>query len=427
MSDIRLSIPTGPVDAHISVPGSKSIANRALVCAMLAEGNSAIQGLPDGDDTQVLVDALFETKCLFHIDEAAVSINGGSASRLPTIIDARLAGTTSRFVTAIAALSDATTIIDGQDALRARPMSDLHDALQSMGAEITALGEPGHLPVSVSRGALRGGEVTIRGDVSSQFISALMLIAPVLEEGLHITIDGPLVSRSYVQLTSAVMEEFGATVVVAEQEITVPHTGYDPILFSVEPDFSSAAFPVVAAVLRGGTVRIEKLAQAMEQGDATIIDIVHTMGADCVFDGDDIVVHSQNPRELTPLSLNMNDCSDLVPVVAVLCACAKGTSELTGVGFIRNKESDRLGDVALELTKCGIDVEVLPDGLRIIGGTPRGAVIDTHHDHRVAMAFSVLSVVADGMVIQNADVVSKSWPKFYADMSSILGPMAQEN
>ena len=183
MSDIRLSIPTGPVDAHISVPGSKSIANRALVCAMLAEGNSVIQGLPDGDDTQVLVDALLETKCLFHIDEAAVSIDGGSASRLPTIIDARLAGTTSRFVTAIAALSDATTIIDGQDALRARPMSDLHDALQSMGAEITALGEPGHLPVSVSRGALRGGEVTIRGDVSSQFISALMLIVSLL---LHI-------------------------------------------------------------------------------------------------------------------------------------------------------------------------------------------------------------------------------------------------
>ena len=129
----------------------------------------------------------------------------------------------------------------------------------------------------------------------------------------------------------------------------------------------------------------------------------------------------------TPFNLIFNIPTVDVPVVAVLCACAKGTSELTGVGFIRNKESDRLGDVALELTKCGIDVEVLPDGLRIVGGTPRGAVIDTHHDHRVAMAFSVLSVVADGMVIQNADVVSKSWPKFYADMSSILGPMAQEN
>ena len=427
MSGIRLSLPVGPVDTQISVPGSKSIANRALVCAMLAEGTSTISGLPDGDDTQVLVDALFETKCLFRVGDGAVSINGGSASRLPTIIDARLAGTTSRFVTAIAALSDATTIIDGQDALRGRPMSDLHDALASMGADITALGELGHLPVSVSRGTLRGGDVTIRGDVSSQFISALMLIAPVLEEGLHIMIDGPLVSRSYVQLTAAVMQDFGATVVVTEQDITVAPTGYKPILYSVEPDFSSAAFPVVAGVLRGGTVRVKNLVQAMQQGDAAIVDIVRAMGAECVIDGDDIVVHSKNPGELKPLSLNMNDCSDLVPVVAMLCACARGVSEISGVGFIRNKESDRLGDVAKELTKCGIEVEVLPDGLRIVGGTPKGSQIDTHHDHRVAMSFSALSVVADGFLIQDADVVSKSWPRFYADMSSILGPMAPEN
>jgi 3-phosphoshikimate 1-carboxyvinyltransferase len=165
----------------------------------------------------------------------------------------------------------------------------------------------------------------------------------------------------------------------------------------------------------------------MEQGDTAIVDIVRTMGAECIIDGDDIVVRSLNPRELKPLSLNMNDCSDLVPVVAVLCACAKGTSEITGVGFIRNKESDRLGDVAIELNKCGIEVEVLPDGLRIVGGTPSGAVIDTHHDHRVAMAFAVLSVVADGMVIHDSDVVSKSWPDFFVDMASILGPMASEN
>jgi 3-phosphoshikimate 1-carboxyvinyltransferase len=394
---------------------------------MLAEGTSTISGLPDGDDTQVLVDALSETKCLFRVGDNSVSINGGSNFRLPTIVDARLAGTTSRFVTAIAALSDATTIIDGQDALRGRPMSDLHDALQSMGAEITALGEPGHLPVSVSRGTLRGGDVTIRGDVSSQFISALMLIAPALELGIHITIDGPLVSRSYVQLTASVMRYFGAEVVVSEQEIVVSSGGYSPTTYFVEPDFSSAAFPVVAGVLRGGSVRIENLALAMQQGDSAIMEIVRTMGAQCDVDGDDVVVRSQRVTDLKPLTMNMNDCSDLVPVVAVLCACAKGISEITGVGFIRNKESDRLGDVALELKKCGIEVEVLADGLRIVGGTPVGAVIDTHHDHRLAMAFSVLSVVADGMLIQNSGVISKSWPNFFEDMSAILGASAPEN
>jgi 3-phosphoshikimate 1-carboxyvinyltransferase len=394
---------------------------------MLAEGTSTISGLPDGDDTQVLVEALSETKCLFQVGDTSVSINGGSASRLPTIVDARLAGTTSRFVTAIAALSDATTIIDGQDALRGRPMSDLHDALRTLGAEVTALGESGHLPVSVSRGTLRGGEVTIRGDVSSQFISALMLIAPALELGIHITIDGPLVSRSYVQLTASVMREFGAIVVLSKQEIVVLPGGYSPATYFVQPDFSSAAFPVVAAVLRGGSVRIEKLALAMQQGDSAIMEIVRTMGAQCDVDGDDVVVRSQKVTDLKPLTMNMNDCSDLVPVVAVLCACAKGISEITGVGFIRNKESDRLGDVALELEKCGIEVEVLADGLRIVGGTPVGAVIDTHHDHRLAMAFSVLSVVADGMLIQDSGVISKSWPNFFEDMSSILGASAPEN
>jgi len=394
---------------------------------MLAEGTSTISGLPDGDDTQVLVEALSETKCLFQVGDTSVSINGGSASRLPTIVDARLAGTTSRFVTAIAALSDATTIIDGQDALRGRPMSDLHDALRTLGAEVTALGESGHLPVSVSRGTLRGGEVTIRGDVSSQFISALMLIAPALELGIRITIDGPLVSRSYVQLTASVMREFGGIVVVSEQEIVVSPGGYSPTTYFVEPDFSSAAFPVVAAVLRGGSVRIENLALAMQQGDSAIMEIVRTMGAQCDVDDDDVVVRSQRVTDLKPLTMNMNDCSDLVPVVAVLCACAKGISEITGVGFIRNKESDRLGDVALELEKCGIEVEVLADGLRIVGGTPLGAVIDTHHDHRLAMAFSVLSVVADGMLIEDSGVISKSWPNFFEDMSSILGASAPEN
>jgi 3-phosphoshikimate 1-carboxyvinyltransferase len=254
-----------------------------------------------------------------------------------------------------------------------------------------------------------------------------MLIAPALELGIHITIDGPLVSRSYVQLTASVMREFGGMVVVSEHEIVVLPGGYSPTTYFVEPDFSSAAFPVVAAVLRGGSVRIENLALAMQQGDSAIMEIVRTMGAQCDVDDDDVVVRSQRVTDLKPLTMNMNDCSDLVPVVAVLCACAKGISEITGVGFIRNKESDRLGDVALELKKCGIEVEVLADGLRIVGGIPVGAVIDTHHDHRLAMAFGVLSVVADGMLIQDSDVISKSWPNFFEDMSSILGASAPEN
>lgn len=395
---------------------------------MLADGDSRLKGIPDGDDTNVIVAVLSELGMLTRITSDDIIVSGSRKVRLPGIIDAQLAGTSSRFLTAVAALCESTTIIDGGDALRSRPMSDLHDALVSLKAEVTPLGEPGHLPVSVSNGAMMGGSISIKGDVSSQFISALMLVAPLMPRGLDIVIDGPLVSRSYVEMTARVMNSFGVNVEFVETHIRIEQSLYRACEYKVEPDYSSAAFPLAAIVMKHGEVRIPNLGTSHLQGDAAMLSILEKMGVDCSIVGDDVVVRRDPATVLTPISLDMSDCSDLVPVVATVCTVIPGVSTITGVGFIRNKESDRLGDLADELGKAGADCDVLSDGLMIRGGKPLGsAIFDTHHDHRLAMALSLLALTSGTSTINESEVVTKSWPSYFSDMVSILGVSQPEN
>lgn len=428
MTLLRLVPPEGSLSAVIAVPGSKSVANRALMCAMLADGDSRLLGLPGGDDTNVIVSVLTELGMVTKIRDGEMLISGSRNVRLPGIIDAQLAGTSSRFLTAVAGLCDATTIIDGGEALRSRPMNDLHDALMALGAEVTPLGESGHLPVSISAGALVGGEISIRGDVSSQFISALMLIAPVLPRGLVISVEGPLVSRSYVQMTARVMASFGVPVVMTDDRIEIVQSLYRACEYNIEPDYSSAAFPLASVVLRAGEVRIPFLATSHLQGDSAITRILEAMGVVCRVDGTDIVVRRDSSTMLRPIDLDMSDCSDLVPVVAVVCSAIHGHSRIRGVGFIRNKESDRLADLAAEIARAGGHCEVMPDGL-VVHGVEKlnSARFETHHDHRLAMALSLLSLISGTTEVVNSDVVSKSWPTYFDDMSPILGVSVREN
>ena len=420
MSVMSLQPPQGFLDASITVPGSKSIANRALICALLADGESRITGLPDGDDTAVILEVLDQMKRLSR-DGASVVVSGSPVVKLPGIIDANLAGTSSRFLTAVAALGANTSVIDGGEPLRSRPMADLHEALSSMGASVMPLGQLGHLPVSVDAGDMRGGRISIRGDVSSQFISALMLIGPMLVDGLMIDIAGDLVSRSYVEMTAAVMKDFGARVTVGVAEIVVSPGGYVPCDYLVEPDFSSAAFPLAAVALRQGSIRISGLSQNSLQGDAEIGNILSAMGCSVSMTEGNYVV-TRGDAELSGISVNMADCSDLVPVVAVAMLFANTQSHIAGVGFIRMKESDRLGDLATELQKIGAEIDVEEDGLLIRPlKNPHPANLETHHDHRLAMAFSLLSLAVPGVKISDPGVVSKSWPSFFSDMTPILG------
>jgi 3-phosphoshikimate 1-carboxyvinyltransferase len=426
MSVISFQPPEGLLDASISVPGSKSIANRALICALLAEGDSRITGLPDGDDTAVILDVLDQMKRVTRVDTAVV-VSGSRVVKLPGIIDANLAGTSSRFLTAVASLGTNTCVIDGGAPLRSRPMADLHEVLSFMGATVVPLGDPGHLPVSVEAGDMHGGRISIRGDVSSQFISSLMLIGPMLDDGLNIEIAGDLVSRSYVEMTAAVMTQFGATVTVGVSEIVVAPGGYVPCDYVVEPDFSSAAFPLAAVALRQGRIRIQGLMEPSLQGDSEIGNILSSMGCSLVV-AEGTYIITRDVGALTGMTVNMADCSDLVPAVAVAMLFAKSQSRISGVGFIRKKESDRLGDLAHELRKVGAEIEVEDDGLLIRPiQNPRPAILETHHDHRLAMAFSLLALAIPGVEISDPGVVSKSWPTYYTDMAPILGALSPQH
>ncbi len=422
MTTVLLQPNTGPLDAVVPVPGSKSVANRALVCAMLSKDASRITGIPTGDDARVVLNVIKDSgRSITNLGNEVI-IGETSTLKFPGIVDAVLAGTSSRFLTAVAALFDTTSIIDGEEVLRSRPMADLHTALESLGAEVSHLGEVGHLPVSVSRGALTGGDIHIAGNVSSQFISALMLIGPMLDEGLVIHVDGPLVSRSYVEMTAHVMKSFGASVTLDGSSITVRSGPYSGREYAIEPDYSSAAFPLVAISVREGRVVIPGLATSSLQGDAEILPILKTMGLTCVISGEDVSVSRSKSQTVLPLVMDMSDCSDLVPAVAVACCMAIGESVLSGIGFIRNKESDRLGDLANELNRAGGNVVVEADGLRISGPCSWNSVVfDTHHDHRMAMALSLLSLCTAGVQVANPEVVTKSWPTFFADMEPILG------
>jgi len=418
----------GPVLADVAVPPSKSIANRALVCAALADGESEIIGLAPGDDTNAMIECLGALGIPVGVEERDGILIGrvmGTAAQLPLgpiSLDTRLAGTTSRFITAVASLGPGPYLIDGDPPLRTRPMGPLHDSLHSLGATVEPGEEWGHLPVTVS-GPIGGAVNTIvmPGDVSSQYVTALMLIGPMLSKGISLGLSTELVSRPYVEITEAVMAAFGATdVSIANRHVTVGSGGYLPTEYTVEPDASSASYPLAAAAMVGGAVSVKGLGRTSLQGDAVFCDVLEKMGCLVTVGDTDTVVIRRPDTPLHGIDIDMADISDLVPTMAAVATQATTPTRIIGVGFIRGKESDRLGDLATELHKLGADVTVEADGLTIVPtGSLHGARLATHHDHRLAMSFGLLGLVVDGVEIEQPGVVSKSWPGFWEALAAI--------
>ena len=414
-----------PVIATVPVPGSKSLSNRALVCAALAEGESQITDLAPGDDTVAMIECLDRLGIVVEAGPGHASVWGTSGHLRPgpITLPTKLAGTTSRFITAVATLGQGPYTIDGEPPLRARPMGPLHDALAALGAGVSPGERVGHLPVTVG-GPPDGGRVAIRGDVSSQYVTALMLIAPLLADGLVIDLIGPLVSRPYVELTAAVMDDFGVNEVqVGEQRITVAPARYRPTRYAIEPDASSASYPLALGAVLGGAVTVPGLTPTSRQGDARFADLLAEMGCDVIATEADTTVSRDPSSALTGIDVDMADISDLVPTLAVVAAVASTPTRIRGVGFIRGKESDRLGDLASELVLLGADVTVTDDGLDIAPAAQglHGARLGTHHDHRLAMAFGVLGAAVPGVEVDDPSVVSKSWPGFWDDLAAAVG------
>jgi len=424
---IRIRRSDGPVIAEVTVPPSKSISNRALICAALADGESDIVGVAPGDDTVAMVDCLDQLGIPIGLtvdDGRSVARVAGCSGALgpgPVTLNTRLAGTTSRFITAVAALGEGPYLIDGEPPLRERPMGPLHDSLRALGADVEPREAWGQLPVTVS-GPIGGADaIVMPGDVSSQYVTALMLIAPLIPRGLWLGLSTELVSRPYVEITKSVMAAFGVTEVdVAQRHVHVSPGGYIGASYEVEPDASSASYPLAAAAMVGGAVSVRGLGSTSQQGDSRFAHILREMGCLVTIGERDTVVMRRRDTPLRGIEVDMADISDLVPTLAVVATQATSPTRISGVGFIREKESDRLGDLAAELTKTGVQVEVEDDGLVVVPTDMlNGARLDTHHDHRLAMSFGLLGLCVGGIDVVDPDVVTKSWPDYWTALDGI--------
>ena len=413
-----------PVDHEVTVPGSKSVANRAIMCSVLASGASVLVGVPDGDDTRLMIQGCRVFGASIRVDGDVISIQSGidRSDSDPTSINAGLGGTTSRFLTALAATRVGTVTVTGDLGLQKRPMADLHDALHELGVSLFWHGASGALPVTVSDGPVQGGTVTVSAEASSQFASALVLAAPAMSRGLRLNVPSPRVSSGYLDMSIMVAREFGAKILVEGDSISVDFGGYQGRVYHVEPDASSASFVFAVPAIVGGRVVVPGMGRVTMQPERLFPNVLRKMGCTVEIVDSSLVV-SRDPREpLRGVDIDMSAMSDAVPILAAIATRATSPSRIRGVGFIRDKESNRIDGLAGELRKVGAEVAVETDGLSIIPGTPRSAIVNTLGDHRIAMAFGVLGLAGGNVIIQNPEVVAKSWPSFWEVLDRFSRP-----
>jgi 3-phosphoshikimate 1-carboxyvinyltransferase len=412
-----------PPDTSVTLPGSKSITNRALLCAALAGGRSRIEGALVADDTEAMIGAvgvigadcrIDEITGTISVDGVAGDLTGGGDSP----IDARMSGTTARFLTPVLAAGSWSREVDGHSQLRNRPMGDLVGALRSLGVEVAEKIEADHLPLRVT-GPFRSDRVELVGMVSSQFVSGLLMAGPLTASGLTVSVTTDLVSRPYVDMTVAVMEAFGASVeVVDDFTWRVEHGGYRAVDgYQVEPDASAASYFLAAAAMTGGRVRIEGLSRTSLQGDITFAEVLALLGARTSWTDDSVEVRGNG---LVGADVDLGNLSDTAPTLAVVAALAESPTRVSGIGFIRAKESDRIAGPVSELRRCGVDAEETADGFVVRpGGPPHGARIRTYEDHRMAMAFALLGLVVPGIEIEDPGVVAKTFPDYFASLDQL--------
>ena len=415
-----------PPRAKVTLPGSKSITNRALLCASLAEGTSTIKGVLRSEDTEAMLSCLRSLGTRIRVsaeDPTVLEIEGadGAPSVGGAVLDARSSGTTSRFIAPLCASSSATVVLDGSDQLRGRPMGDLWEALETLGASVTDLGVPGYLPVEVTgpRDGVIARRVEVRGDSSSQFLSGLLLAAPVLPKGLEVVVTTPLVSVPYVEMTLAVMESFGARVERHDdlQRIVVAPGGYVAWDYRVEPDASAASYFLALAAVTGGEVTVEGLGRDSLQGDVAFARVLAGMGAEVQLSADSTTVRGTG--QLRGVEVDMSEISDTAQTLAAIAPLASSATQVEGIGFIRRKETDRIAAVVAELSRLGIDASETPDGFVVQPGRPRPGVVQTYDDHRMAMSFAVLGLVEPGISIADPGCVAKTFPGFWDTIGEI--------
>ena len=404
----------------MTCPPNKSYTHRALLIAALAQGESTIKNILRASDTNASIEACKSFGAQIQEKEKSITVKGIKEFKPEdTAIDAANSGTTIRIATAIASLSNAKTVLSGDESLQQRPMQPLLDVLESLGAKCSSTdGKP---PVTVT-GKVSGGEVTVPGDVSSQFITALLIIAPRIENGLTLNIKGDLVSKPYIDETITSMKKFQVKVedVTPYKKYIILPQKYKSTTLTIPSDFSSLALLLSAAVLLGDELEIEMTLGDLPQGDEKIIDFLEILGVEVTMSENSISVKS--PERLEGGKFDLHDTPDLLPPLAILSLKTAKPIELFNVKHARYKETDRIAVLARELKKLGIKVKEKEDGL-ILDAPDKllGANLNSENDHRLFMAFCIAGMYIGDCMVSNPESVKISYPNFISDMNQVGG------
>ena len=411
-----------PVDGTARPPGSKSYTNRALFLAGLASGVSTLKGALFSDDTLHMARGLAALGLAVDADETArtfaVTGGGGTIPRERASVFVGNSGTTARFLAPMMALGRGVYELDGDEAMRSRPIQPLLDAMKALGARAESVRGNGCLPVRIEGGPFDGGMAKMPGSVSSQFFSALLMVAPQLPRGVVLDVEGDLVSKPYLEVTAQAMKAFGATMKHDQfRRFEVAPGSYVGTPYEVEPDASAASYFFAAAAVTRGRVVVQGLGSRSRQGDLDFVRLLERMG--CRVRQTETETEVVGPAKLAGIEADMSSMSDPAQTIAAIAPFAASPTRITGIGFIRRKETNRIAAVVSELQKLGIRAEEESDGFVVHPGRPRAGRVATYDDHRMAMSFSVLGLVAHGIEILNPSCVSKTFPAYFAELEKL--------
>lgn len=423
MKIIELRPLSKPVTQSVVIPGSKSYTNRALVMASLAHGKSLISGISESNDSVTMINCLKKLGIRIRRmkDQAEVIGDGGYFKKKDLVLDLNHAGTAMRFLTAVVCLVPGRIVLDGSERMRNRPIRELVDALIKLGAKISYLGQTGCPPVVVHGKNIKGGTVCVKGDISSQYFTALLMIGPVLKEKLKIKVLGRSISRSYIDMTIGGLKDFGVRVKNNHyrEYLIEKNQYYSPVRYEVEADSSGASYFWAVAALTRSRIKVKNINPLSVQGDIGFADVLKRMGCRIKKNIPERWIEVEGTAKLKGIEVDMSLMPDTAQTLAVVAAFAKGKTKITGLATLKIKETDRLQAIKNELIKMGIKSKTTNDSIIIEGGCPSSCLINTYGDHRMAMAFAVAGSRIEGMKIEDPDVVGKSFPDFWQRLSHL--------
>lgn len=410
-----------PIRGTIRPPGSKSLTNRALIVAALAEGVSELTGVLDSQDTRVMTESLKRLGFDVSHDAAPARMSvGGGGGRIPAN-EADLwlenSGTSIRFLTALCTLGTGRYRLDGNPRMRQRPIGDLIAALNQFGADVITEAKTDCPPVLVNATGLAGGIAHVAGNISSQYLSALLMAAPAAKETVEIQVAGELVSVPYIEMTLRVIEQFGVEIQNEDhRRFVIPPQKYRSTAYAVEPDASAASYFFAAAAITGGEVTVEGLSKNSLQGDVGFVEALAQMGCEVEYASDAITVRGGSLRGI---DIDMNAISDTAQTLAAVAPFAEGPTRIRNVAHMRHKETDRVEAVVIELRRLGLEVEEFEDGMLIHPGPMHPATIATYDDHRMAMSFALIGLKSPGVSIADPECTAKTYPQFFQDLAKL--------